>query len=614
MKNILNIFSSMGIRAKTVLLISLIGLFSIASMVIGYYGSLKAKNSFENTAKLSKINSYFVDIYESITYNYSKIRDILIKLVSHVEKENIEKDIEKVKEGRENINRTFINAKTYLSSVKEDFSKKYIDSIDNIKNLYEKIVEYSDLSLSLIDYDNDDISLSQLYLLNQEEILKKIEEEYKAATKSISELIELSRLDIESSSNNIIKFFIAAIIILLVVLVLVIRIINKSIIKDGIFNLIGFIKRLSNKEVNIEVSSDRRDEIGQVINVFSEFVGSLRDFIKAMIADGLQLEKIAESLSSSSTQTSASVTEISASASQIVDNMKKQMSKLSDADKKIDGIVSALSNINSLAVEIKSRIDDASSAIEEMDATIVNYAGLTEKGNSFAKEVEQLSTESNKAIETVLASSEGVAKLSEDIIEMVKLIMDIAEQTNLLAMNAAIEAAHAGEYGKGFAVVAEEIRKLADRSGSGAKKIKDVVDNITGEIMRNIKLGTNAKENFVKLRKGIEELKRINEEIKISAEEQKDANKTVLNTVLVLKESGNNIAETTKVEMENANILKKVFNELKLISKEVETAMEEQKDALSETNTAANNVQTISNNIKTIADNMATELKTYKIS
>ncbi|HOJ49397.1 MAG TPA: methyl-accepting chemotaxis protein [Spirochaetota bacterium] len=597
---------NLSIKTKIILSISTIIFVSLIITFIGFMGIKNAKSLFEKNSTIQGKMDIVNRIYEGVSNTYAKVRDIVIKVASGVEDDKIKKEIEVLTEMR---NQNISNIEK-LRNVSGDDD---IELVKKVSDSYQKIVDISKMVLSLIDYNNRDVSLANFYLLNQEEEKKNFNDYTSKILEFYEKQINESSITIKNVSNYIVYVLVIGFLALLFVSFIVFQIINKNVIKNGISLMIDSIRKLSNRELNVEIRLNRKDEIGNVVNTLSDFITSLREFITSIMTDRVQLEAIAEDLASSSTQTSASVTEITASASQIVDNMRKQMSRIDEADKTLRKILDALNNIYNLSVENKTKIDDASTAIEEMTASIASYADLTNKANNFAKDVEILSNDSNKAIETVVSSSQIISKMSEDIIEMVKLIMDIAEQTNLLAMNAAIEAAHAGEYGKGFAVVAEEIRKLADKSGNGAKKIKEVVDNITGEISKNIKFGNNARDNFIKLKSGIEELKRINEEIKTSAEEQKDANKTIIRAITVLKEAGALIAERTKKEMENSNLIKSIFDDLKVISKEVETAMEEQKDALSETNIAANKTSNIVNDIRNISKNIAGEVKTYKI-
>lgn len=145
--------------------------------------------------------------------------------------------------------------------------------------------------------------------------------------------------------------------------------------------------------------------------------------------------------------------------------------------------------------ELSSQTNEIASAIEQMSSTIAGNARNATKTSEFAKlngdkaigggEVVKNTIQKMTDIATVVKISvdniEKLGKSSEEISEIVSVINDIADQTNLLALNAAIEAARAGEQGRGFAVVADEVRKLAERTSDATKQIAVMIKNIQHE-------------------------------------------------------------------------------------------------------------------------------------
>ncbi|AJQ92769.1 methyl-accepting chemotaxis protein [Gynuella sunshinyii] len=386
---------------------------------------------------------------------------------------------------------------------KTGFEQSRADSVENVQQAYDRMQQYwqimkdipgiaDKLNISKFEQqfqswkqNNNQVfqllerkdleSAKALYYGQGQQNFSDLREFYNLAGELADQLIAAEQVEVRDYSHTFNQLLIILVAIV-VVISAVLSWVAPSRISAGILQVVAAIREINSGEGDLtkKINSTREDEVGRLAREFDDFVSSLRDMI---VAVRTQSQKVMDQMSG---------------LIEVVHNSKHLNGEQTHS---MDLIVTA---INEMSAAVREVANNASGTAHEM----TEVEELTNHGKStLGKSVDQISLLSTQ-VGSAAKVMEELSANSDNIVSVLDVIRGIAEQTNLLALNAAIEAARAGEQGRGFAVVADEVRNLASKTQQSTTDIQEMITTLRNGVqsaVENVKASEGAAQSTVEL-------------------------------------------------------------------------------------------------------------------
>ncbi|MBI9103840.1 MAG: methyl-accepting chemotaxis protein [Spirochaetales bacterium] len=372
------------------------------------------------------------------------------------------------------------------------------------------------------------------------------------------------------------------------------------------------IRRLSEGDISCEISISSKDEIGELSRNLNSMIGRLKQAFNSMKEGSTEGVALKEELIASASETSAAAVEISTTSRTIEKQFTSLGNRVTGASEANQQMAESLLSLEGYVQEQTAMVEQSTSSVTEMISSINSVADITLKKRAATEALVRTAESGGAKLKVTTGIIREITGNLDEIKGTAAIIQQIASQTNLLAMNAAIEAAHAGDSGRGFAVVADEIRKLAEASSKNSKQISGVLKEVVGRIETAGQSSHETEAAFSAIDTEVQGVSQSLEEINASMDELKVGGHQILEAMSGLQDVSVKVGSGSEVMKGTTAKVSEAIDAVERITVEVSGSASEIHSGISEVSSAMSAVTELSERLGDITDRLEREASLFK--
>ncbi|UAT32839.1 methyl-accepting chemotaxis protein (plasmid) [Bacillus badius] len=550
-------------------LLTLIILFAVITIIVGVVGYKNMKEMAHGSEIMYKEHLQPLDWLGRINANNRAIDAFTLEIM-------VTKDPAKYEELMNSINRAIKENNAWMEQYKK--TELSSEEEEGLAVFQKGLLEFRELRQKVLDLAAQNKNDQAYALYNREASQKR--QQINQAINDLQDYNEQLAKRIKEKNNEKLgtaRLILITVSLLGIVISIFIGLMITKIIVNPIKQIQSLMSRAEDGDFTVEGNYRSKDEIGQLVSSFNNMINGLKQIIKTVSETSELVAASSEELSASAEQSSRAGESVSTNIEELAKGSSRQLRSVEESTKIINEMAGYAEKITVHAEQVSQKVSQTSD--------------MSSEGKQSIEKVMQQMNSINENVTGLGVSIKELSESSSEIGRINEVITAIAAQTNLLALNAAIEAARAGEAGKGFAVVADEVRKLAEQSAASAEQITNLIQIIQSNTGQTLQSMTSAATEVEAGLNVVQEAGESFEKIEISIHEVVSQIKDVASAI-------NQLSSGTVQVADSMNFVRNVAEESAASNESVSTATKEQLVSMDEISTASATLAKISEELQ----------------